>query len=262
MMEGAFESEKAVHSFIPEYVPTPIAYGTYTSDPSMHFYLAEYIEMEDVVPEPHRWAEVVAALHQRSAGKSPGGKFGFHTPCYIANVALDATWNVSWEKLYTQQFRSICDIEEARQGANEDLARLKQAFLDIVIPRYLRPLESDGRSVQPTLLHNDLWVGAMKMRIEPPGTVCLHDSGAMWGHSECSFMSIFSSSSSKHLQLESHTDHDLVDLKLFRPNHRGLEKARELYREIVGGVSEPQEDFDARMQLYITVSLIHRFFVS
>jgi hypothetical protein len=38
MMEGSFEAENALHEFIPEHVPRPIAWGTYSSDPDTHFY--------------------------------------------------------------------------------------------------------------------------------------------------------------------------------------------------------------------------------
>lgn len=39
MMKGAFESEKTLYDFIPEYVARPVAFGTYKSLPDAHFYM-------------------------------------------------------------------------------------------------------------------------------------------------------------------------------------------------------------------------------
>lgn len=39
MVKGAFESEKTLYDFIPEYVAPPVAFGTYRSLPDAHFYM-------------------------------------------------------------------------------------------------------------------------------------------------------------------------------------------------------------------------------
>ena len=184
MMKGASESEKLVYSFIPEYTPKPVGYGSYRSQPDMHFYVAEYVEMDDAHPDPNAWAEVFITLHIRSMGKSPGGKFGFHIDTHLANIPLDSTWNSSWEKFWAQTFRSMCEKEEVARGPDDDLTRLNKVFQEVVIPRYLRPLESDGRVVYPTLLHNDGWPGNIKPRKGSPQNLCLFDSCAVWGHNE------------------------------------------------------------------------------
>ncbi len=184
MMKGTFESEKVLYSFIPEWVPKPVAYGSYRSRPDMHFYIAEYVEMEDVRPSPGAWAKVFSSLHKRSMGKSPEGKFGFHVDTHLANIPQDNTWNSSWEKFWGQAFRSLCDKEEAARGPDDDLTRLKNVFNELVIPRYLRPLESDGQVVHLTLLHNDGWPGNIKPRTDSPDILCLFDSCALLGHHE------------------------------------------------------------------------------
>jgi protein-ribulosamine 3-kinase len=184
MMKGAFESETALYSFIPEHVPKPVAYGSYRSQPDMHFYIAEYVEMDEEHPDPEAWATAIAKLHKRSMGKSPGGKFGFHVDTHLANIPQNNKWNASWEKFWDQIFRTMCEIEEERRGPDPDLTRLKKLYHDLVIPRYLRPLESDGRVVHPTLLHNDAWPGNAKPRTDSPEILCLFDSCAVWGHNE------------------------------------------------------------------------------
>ena len=47
--------------------------------------------------------------------------------------------------------------ETEAKGEDPEFAILVPALFDKVIPRLLRPLESEGRSVKPSLVHGDLW---------------------------------------------------------------------------------------------------------
>lgn len=187
-MRGAFESEKELHGFIPEYVPRPVAFGTYKSRPDAHFYLAEFVDMKGAMhPDPDPWALAVSTLHKRSMGRSPKGKFGFHTTTHLANIPVNTAWTSTWEQCFAQLLRGLCETEERQQhqAPSAEWTQLKKVLFDVIIPRYLRPLQSDGRSVQPCLLHSDLWPGNTRPRTDSPETLCLFDSSAYWGHNEC-----------------------------------------------------------------------------
>ncbi|KAK4675159.1 hypothetical protein QC764_500770 [Podospora pseudoanserina] len=71
----------------------------------------------------------------------------------------------------------------SRGPYSEEEAKLKEDFVPKVLPRYLRPLESGGRSIDPALCHTDLWPGNVKYRLdnEPP---LVFDVNALWAHSE------------------------------------------------------------------------------
>ncbi|RYP92351.1 hypothetical protein DL770_001553 [Monosporascus sp. CRB-9-2] len=224
MMKGAFEAEKALHEFIPEHVPRPIAYGTYKSQPDTHFYLCEFIDMLDDVPSARGWATAVAELHIRSMGKSPGGQFGFPVNTHLANVPVDNTWQSSWETFFAQQMRSLLDQEEALHGPDAEFTSLKDAFFNEVIPRFLRPLETEGRSISPCLIHSDLWPGNIKPRLDSD-VVCMFDSCAYWGHNE-------------------------ADLAICRnPRYRlGKPYIKQYWKRIP--ISEPEEDFEDRNAVY------------
>lgn len=74
--------------------------------------------------------------------------------------------------------------EKAIRGAHttEDEATL-DFFVDHVLPRYLRPLETGGRSIKPTLCHTDLWPGNVKYK--PDGErIIVYDANALWAHNE------------------------------------------------------------------------------
>jgi fructosamine-3-kinase len=185
-IESAFVSESATYDFIPEHVPRPVTMGTYKSRPDKHFFLAQFVEMvEDDIPRPESYMAAVAALHSRSMGKSPTGKFGFPVNTRFGNLEQDNTWTASWEEYWTRQMRDFLDREDTAHNGepHEELERLRPLFLEKVLPRYLRPLETNGRSVTPCLIHADLWPGNVKYMSDGE-TVCMYDACAMWGHNE------------------------------------------------------------------------------
>ncbi|KFZ09922.1 hypothetical protein V502_08408 [Pseudogymnoascus sp. VKM F-4520 (FW-2644)] len=183
MMEGTFASEQALYNAIPQHVPKPLAWGAYYTQPDTYFYICEFIEMLDDVPSARQWAGAVAALHSASMGKSPTGQFGFPLATHLANVPVDNKWNPSWEKFWAQQMKSLLDAEEALHGADEEFTQLKERYFRKVIPRLLSPLETNGRSIQPCIIHSDLWPGNIKPKVEGDD-VCMFDGCSYWGHNE------------------------------------------------------------------------------
>lgn len=183
MVEGTLEAEQALYNFIPGRVPKPLACGTYAGEPQTHFYICEFVEMYDDLPSPHDWATAVSELHLNSMGESPTGQFGFHVPTHLANVPVDNTWNSSWYVFWKQQMKSLFVHDEQLHELDEELESLKADFLDKAIPRYLGPLESEGRSIKPCLIHSNLWPGNIKRRTSSD-ELCMFDACAYWGHNE------------------------------------------------------------------------------
>ncbi|KAJ5920758.1 hypothetical protein N7466_009084 [Penicillium verhagenii] len=186
MVKGTMEAEQALYTFLSNRVPKPVAYRKYASRPDTHFYLCQFVEMNDQVPSPQDWAAAVSDLHINSMGKSPTKQFGFHVPTHLANIPINNTWNSSWSAFWAQQMKSMFEIEEHVYGPDHELEALKLAFINKAIPRYLGPLESEGRSVEPCLIHSDLWPGNIKPRTSS-GELCMFDACAYWGHNEGNF---------------------------------------------------------------------------
>ncbi|PGH17279.1 hypothetical protein AJ79_01162 [Helicocarpus griseus UAMH5409] len=145
MMEDNFESEKIFHHYSPEHVPKPIAWGNYESDPTTWFYLCDFYEMEDELPDPEEFVSVIVQIHKTSMGKSPNGQYGFHTLTNLAYIPNENTWQKTWEAWFTQAMVRMFDLEEATQGKDERMDLLKKDLYEKVIPRLLRPLETGGR---------------------------------------------------------------------------------------------------------------------
>ncbi|KAL4746266.1 hypothetical protein BDW72DRAFT_185231 [Aspergillus terricola var. indicus] len=224
MMEGSFESEAAFYRYSPNHVPKPIAWGSYESDPNMWFYLSAFHDMVDEVPAAEEFVPIIADIHRASAGHSPNGQYGFHVPTHLANIPNDNTWQASWEAWFTQAMKQMFYFEEKAHGKDEKLEELKEGLFKKVIPRLLRPLETGGRSIQPCLVHSDLWPGN-SMPDSDTQSIIISDSCAFWGHNE-------------------------ADLGSWRaPRYKlGRPYVREYHR--VMGISEPQEDWDDRNALY------------
>ncbi|KAM7211896.1 Fructosamine kinase domain containing protein [Rhypophila decipiens] len=226
LIAGHWHSESSIHKFIPEFIPPPIATGTYESNPEAHFFLMDFEDMIDnEIPDPETYMAAPAALQLRSLGKSPTGKFGFPVVTRFANLKQQNDLESSWEVWWTRHTKFILQREEKIRGpySKED-AKTKQEYVERVLSRYLRPLEANGRSIQPALCHTDLWPGNVKYRLDNASPL-VFDFNALWGHGE-------------------------VELGLFRNPRYPLGKAFIEYLKKVP-ISEPEGDFDSRNIIYL-----------
>ncbi|KAF2749115.1 hypothetical protein M011DRAFT_475853 [Sporormia fimetaria CBS 119925] len=224
MMRGAFTADSTLHSYIPSNVPKPIAFGSCKDDPETWFYISAFHNMSSSIPSIPAFIQLVADFHTRSMGHSPDGKFGFGVPTHLANLANESTWCDSWETWYTRALTTMLAHEKRTQGPDADLDVLFAALIEKVVPRLLRPLETNGRSITPCLIHSDLWHGNCMVDADS-GAIMLFDCAAVWGHHE-------------------------AEMGPWRAERYrfGEEYFRE-YRRVVG-VSEPRGDWEGRNALY------------
>lgn len=188
------------------------------------FFLSEFIDMVDELPAPTQFVPVIVKIHKDSMGKSPYGKYGFHVPTHLANLPNDNTWQDTWEVFFTQLLKKMFELEESSHGKDDRLDFLKDTLYTKVIPRLLRPLETNGRSINPCLVHSDVWPGNMMLDAKTKNIV-LFDSCAFWGHNE-------------------------ADLGTWRaPRYKMGRPYFEEYQRVIQ-ISEPAEDWDDRNALY------------
>ena len=183
MVHGEYESMMLIHRTVPKFAPYPVAWGTCT-DPNRHYILFSFHELEKGLPPIPRLTYAVAQLHGLSRGKSPTGKFGFHVTTCNGTLAQDNTWTDTWEEFYVRGMKRMLDLEEKARGYSRELGEISEPFLNKVIPRLLRPMETGGRHIEPVVIHGDLWFGNVSSRkdIQDP---LMFDSSAFWGHNEC-----------------------------------------------------------------------------
>ena len=61
---------------------------------------------------------------------------------------------------------------------------LHTAMLEKVIPRLLRPLETNGQSIKPCFVHGDLWDGNATINMANDQAI-VFDAIALYAHNEC-----------------------------------------------------------------------------
>ncbi|KAI9682128.1 MAG: hypothetical protein M1817_000182 [Caeruleum heppii] len=222
MVHGEFESMRAIYTLLPDFVPEPIAWGTYDTIPDTHFFLCQYRDMQSKIPGPDELAARLAALHRKS--KSPNGKFGFHITTYGGNLPQLNEWEDSWETFFTKSMKWALELEREAKGPTAELDVLTPVILDRVIPRLLGPLESRGRSVKPSLVHGDLWYANSGIDAET-GQPLIFDACCFYAHNE-------------------------YELGQWRPicNKLGAEYLAAYHSYI--DISPPKEDYDGRLDLY------------
>ena len=150
--------------------------------PNTHFFLCEYREMTDAMPDPQKFSTRLAALHQNS--KSPNGKFGFHMTTYSGNLPQVTEWEDSWEVYFAKSMKLALDLEIKAKGPDPELDTLVPTLFKKIIPRLLHPLESEGRSVKPSLVHGDLWYANSGTDVDT-GEPLVFDACCFYAHNEC-----------------------------------------------------------------------------
>ncbi len=184
---GEFESTQQLAAVLPDNVPTVVAYGVCANDPNRAFFLADFRGMNDMtdeVPGVTEIATIVAKLHQQP---SPNGKFGFHVTTFGGKHASDNSWCDTWEEFFTRATKDTMEGELAIHGPDEELQRLSEEILAKVIPRLIRPMETEGRRIKPVLLHGDLWHGNVSVDKVTKETM-LYDPCCFYGHNECKLL--------------------------------------------------------------------------
>ncbi|KAF1969195.1 hypothetical protein BU23DRAFT_582832 [Bimuria novae-zelandiae CBS 107.79] len=166
MMEGTFYSESTYATFCPD-----------------HFYLCEYHDIVNELPDMKSFVAIVAKVHKASMGKSPTRKYGFSVPTHLANIPNDNQWQVSWATWYTQAMKAMFEFEKRTHDEDAEMETLFAALKEKVIPGLLRPLKTGGRAIEPCLIHSDLWPGNCEIDAESK-KLMIFDSCAYWGHNE------------------------------------------------------------------------------
>lgn len=182
-LKGEFESTSLIYSLSPDFCPKPIAQGELKDTADAHFYICKFYEFFEGVPEPKSFCKKLADLHHNHC--SPEGKFGFHVTTYNGDLPQKNTWCDSWETFFAAGLKHIFEIREKRAGPNEELNALLPDLFDKVIPRLLRPLETKGRKITPSLVHGDLWCGNASIVNEETDEGLVYDPASFWAHNEC-----------------------------------------------------------------------------
>ncbi|ATY58610.1 Fructosamine Ketosamine-3-kinase [Cordyceps militaris] len=160
MAEAEYEGQKAIAALIPENSVRPVSWGYMAGTRTRSWFLAEYRRLRAGPPALARLLPVVRRIHEGSADR-----FGFHVTSFFGPPPMQVGWLDSWEAFWVREFRSVLVFVEARLGGRRDAAlqALADELVHKVAPRLLRPLQTGGRSIRPSLCHGDLWDGNIQV---------------------------------------------------------------------------------------------------
>lgn len=156
MLEAEFHSLEALYYYVPTAIPRPIAWGQLAqSSIESYFLLLEFVELSTDMVDPVSFCELLATLHTTS--KSPNGKFGFDMDTFQGPNRQTTQWEGDWCAYFTRLINDFFITEININGPDEEFQKTFETLKNEVIPLLLRPLQSEGRSIVPCLIHGDLW---------------------------------------------------------------------------------------------------------
>ena len=166
----------------PDFAPKPLGWGSFKAIEDTHYYLCKFHELNSGLPPKVKFTEQLTKLHTNA--KSPNGKFGFHITTYNGDLPQDNTWADSWLEFFINGFEHILKINVERGGPWEEMEKLKPDMISKVIPRLLKPMETKRHTVEPVLVHGDLWCGNAAVDVESNQPL-IYDPSSFYAHNEC-----------------------------------------------------------------------------
>lgn len=222
MALGEYESQVALSTYLPDNVCPALGQGTLESDPTRAFFMTEYHELRPSLVGEELLAEIMHKLHSTSV--SPNGKFGFPVATFKGYTPIDNSWCDTWEEYFARMFRNDIAWEQSVRGEDPEFNQVAEEFFQKVVPRLLRPLQTGGRSIQPVLIHGDLWDGNVEFDMETNKPI-IFDACCCYGHNE------FELSTMNTSRYKMNRRHINEYIKRMEP-------------------SEPKQDFDDRLAIY------------
>ncbi|KAL9069431.1 MAG: hypothetical protein Q9157_006158, partial [Trypethelium eluteriae] len=217
MLNGEWESSKAIHELMPGFVPEPLGFGRYKlKKPATWFYLCEFIDMDlETAPDPVDFTAKVSELHKTS--RSPTGKFGFHVTTCDGKIPHVVTWEENWANFFARLLTCVCKLDLETNGPWPEFERATAQIVTKVVPRLLGDLQTEGRQIKPCLIHGDLYEGNVGINIEM-GDSILYDVGSYYAHNEMDlgqwrleFSSVFRSKLYTHHYLQNYAAAEPTD---------------------------------------------------
>lgn len=136
----------------------------------------------DEIPDVEDLPAAVARLHKN--GISPNKKFGFPVRTSQGRLPQNTTECDTWEECFSNGIDHFFEAEQEAQGFDEEMAALRKTIMEKVIPRLLRPLETGGNTIDPCLIHGDLWDGNTLVDTKT-GKALIFDACSSYAHHEC-----------------------------------------------------------------------------
>lgn len=212
-----------LHRLAPDLAIKPLAWGPLKASalPS-YFLLLEFKNLAPGLPDPAKLGAKLAAMHRKS--KSPTGMYGYGVQTFDGARPHAIAWDPSWTSFFTKLLSEAYRQDVETNGVWPELALLFGRVQSHLIPRLIGAVEAQG-SVEPCLIHGDLWDGNVASEVET-GDPVVFDGAVYYAHNE-------------------------MELGIWRAERHALRDPvfREEYLRNFEA-SEPKEEWDDRNRLY------------
>ena len=127
VMEGEYNATSELYRTMPNFVPKPVAWGSYrVANPDTYYFLSEFIDMSDRTPEPNQLCSKLAQLHRSSV--SPTGKFGMHVTTCQGRTPQAVNWESSWTAFFSNLIRHVTKIDFEVMDTGRSLIVLRRLY--------------------------------------------------------------------------------------------------------------------------------------
>lgn len=181
MAEAEYEGQKALYVIIPDHVVQLVAWGYFKDNKTRSWFLAHFRRLKQATPSNTALDSIMRKL--RTTTQSPTGKFGFHVTPFYGPLPMIANWTDNCEEFWTREFRANLQYTQRMLGNDPELLEVSKEFIVKVVPRLLRPLQTGGRNIKPSLCHGDLWDKNIEWDDDTKKFV-IFDSCPFYGHHE------------------------------------------------------------------------------
>jgi fructosamine-3-kinase len=189
MAVSEFEAMKKLYVVMPELIAEPLGFGEYKEEEGVSFFVCRYYELSGDIPDVSDFPALLADMHRRPAGVSETGEFGLDLVTYGGRNPHHFPVAKTWEQCFAGGLALTFNMEEETHGPDPELAELREGIMTKVIPRLLRPLETEGRTIKPVLVHGDIWDGNASVNVNTRQPV-IFDPTPLYAHNECEYLKL------------------------------------------------------------------------
>ncbi|KAK1829369.1 protein-ribulosamine 3-kinase, chloroplastic [Podospora conica] len=184
MVKSEFKGMKMLRAaWGSELVAEPVGYGEYKKGKGVWFFICHYYELSGGLPDVKTFPALIAKMHNRPDAQSRTGEFGLGFSTYGGRNLHRFPFAKTWKDCFYGGLALTFEMEKETHGPDAELDRLREGILNQVVPRLLGPLETEGRTITPVLIHGDLWDGNASVNADT-GKPIIFDATPLYAHNE------------------------------------------------------------------------------
>ncbi|KIX09814.1 uncharacterized protein Z518_00895 [Rhinocladiella mackenziei CBS 650.93] len=143
----------------------------------------DFVPIDHTLPTPTDLCVKIAAVHRHSISPKEGA-FGFPILSYHGPFSQLVEWDSDWSRFFARMLSHLFDTVTKLHGPWDDHCQADfRRLIDHTVPHLLGPLQSNGRTLKPCLVHGNLSASTMGVNLET-GEPILFSPSPFYAHNE------------------------------------------------------------------------------